>query len=674
MIEVVVLVEGRVKALKCEPTVLAFRESFVAMCRRDPVFTRRLVTHHPTFYAMHPELNQEVELEDEDTLTAAQPVTVRFATFAARENEATKAPARAPDDEGQEYLSSIGVKVASRSNASARCSGGSSSAASSSSKSIVLSHRNGPGSAASSSTTSSTTKGTTARENTTNDVTTATTKKKAGTISKSRKRPASDLESSDDDNDYLREAEERRKSNMAVLEDMNFIPKNKPRLPPKKKLPAKDPPGDNQLRRSERLQTVQCAKASENLDESILSDEENDKENDSTDAGLFDSTTGNPKESSTKQAVKRRKPNKKLRSIGQRITIYKLLPPFPPKLVESFEKGLVYRKQTHTQRMNEFLKAHILNVTKDLYPYKSEYKVLEIQVLARLKSMKIPGLKFYKGHIRRSLSASIRNDRNWEQNKKERYEAARELIQMAKDAERRAESSQRVIDAYQADYILRQPVRNKDESKRALDAMTVVTSDSIQKMPVKSAIDLYQYLKHPDLLMYDFSRRIESTLEKLEENFEHSMAPLAIILSVDESPQNELDKAQLLQKIENYFEVSDENFPCIQFCDASIDTTEIFNKVPKGLAPALIAVQNDEELVSAIIVFNGETLCSMVKPRAFDCVALLLSVYAVFNIDFPKVYEKQLLTLHHILNGDDRLNKIPKIVKTFFKKLFEAMK
>lgn len=69
--------------------------------------------------------------------------------------------------------------------------------------------------------------------------------------------------------------------------------------------------------------------------------------------------------------------------------------------------------------------------------------------------------------------------------------------------------------------------------------------------------------------MHDFANRVDCTIEVLEENFNSAVAPLATIL-LAEIPDNDVNTAQLLDKLSDYLEVDDTNFPCIQFCDVSI--------------------------------------------------------------------------------------------------------
>ena len=57
-------------------------------------------------------------------------------------------------------------------------------------------------------------------------------------------------------------------------------------------------------------------------------------------------------------------------------------------------------------------------------------------------------------------------------------------------------------------------------------------------------------------------------MEQLEGNFNTAVAPLSIILSAEE-PKDELGRVELLQSLNEYFEVRDGDFPCIQSCDVS---------------------------------------------------------------------------------------------------------
>ena len=98
----------------------------------------------------------------------------------------------------------------------------------------------------------------------------------------------------------------------------------------------------------------------------------------------------------------------------------------------------------------------------------------------------------------------------------------------------------------------------------------------------------------------------------------------------------------------------------------------MLDNIPKGQSPALIISKNDVSIVSAIVVFNQNTLYHMTAPKAYECVVLLLAVYFVYNIGYPKVYNKTLLTLEYIVCGENRLQKISREVRDIFQKLLSA--
>lgn len=71
-------------------------------------------------------------------------------------------------------------------------------------------------------------------------------------------------------------------------------------------------------------------------------------------------------------------------------------------------------------------------------------------------------------------------------------------------------------------------------------------------------------------LMQDFANKVENTLEGFEQNFENAMLPLVHVLEVDQTPEDELAKAKLIQKVNEHFEPKEPNmFPCFQMCDVS---------------------------------------------------------------------------------------------------------
>lgn len=93
------------------------------------------------------------------------------------------------------------------------------------------------------------------------------------------------------------------------------------------------------------------------------------------------------------------------------------------------------------------------------------------------------------------------------------------------------------------------------------------------------------------------------------------------------------------------------------------------NSIPKGQAPAIVVVVNDKELISVVLVFDGECLYTIKEPTAFKCIALLLAAYFVYIIAYPKPYEKLLYSLQHFLHGEVHVNEA---VKGFFTKYNRA--
>lgn len=104
----------------------------------------------------------------------------------------------------------------------------------------------------------------------------------------------------------------------------------------------------------------------------------------------------------------------------------------------------------------------------------------------------------------------------------------------------------------------------------------------------------------------------------------------------------------------------------------SIRGNEVLDKIPNGQAPALILSVDDRDIISAVVVLNKEPLYTMMAPKAFECLALLLAPYFIFSIKYPPAYNKFLLTLEYILCGEDQISQISKDVQTFFQRFFDA--
>lgn len=73
--------------------------------------------------------------------------------------------------------------------------------------------------------------------------------------------------------------------------------------------------------------------------------------------------------------------------------------------------------------------------------------------------------------------------------------------------------------------------------------------------------------------------------------------------------------------------------------DANRRNASGFGDIPKGQPPALIVLVNDTEIVSASIAFDQEAVLTMKTPETFDCAALMIGIYLVHFIPFPKAYK-----------------------------------
>lgn len=82
--------------------------------------------------------------------------------------------------------------------------------------------------------------------------------------------------------------------------------------------------------------------------------------------------------------------------MGETITQFTPLPPFSEELIASIQSGLVYVKQRHTQRMNDFLKEYLIKNNKETYAFKHEHQQIKEKVLNRLRSMDAPNIPLYE--------------------------------------------------------------------------------------------------------------------------------------------------------------------------------------------------------------------------------------------------------------------------------------
>ncbi|XP_034236313.1 uncharacterized protein LOC117642340 [Thrips palmi] len=489
-----------------------------------------------------------------------------------------------------------------------------------------------------------------------------------------RKRTIEDQPLSDDENEYLSASIAAFASNRAKLKELNIVPVPIPKLRTKKTTKKSPAVSGKENRRETLPRAVKSRKSDAPPDYELepLESESNKPPGEEPEV-LGEEQAEQPldldkqhQEHQKVSTTKRRKPQITRRRIGQKITPFVPLPPFPKSLQQSINKGLVYVHQRHTQKINDFLKAHILNITKGLYITKREYQVLRTQVVNRLKSMNAPHIPLYKAQLVRKLSASIRNERNYWENK-----VPKKLALAAEKGATTAETTEsstddiRTLSAEEADEILRKPVINKLTVKMALDICSEARANFARSHSAWDMIEMYPFLKDTDLLLYDYSTRVPLLLTLIEQNFNESIWPLSIIFKEDE-PTDELQKIKLVIGINDYFtDEKDDHFPCIQLWDAQNNSATPLNNIPQTQAPAVVVAVNDKEIMSASVVFDGGCLYSHKRPTAFQSVALLLAGYLVFQVAYPELYKKQLYTLQYILHGQTRC--IDASVRSFFR-------
>ncbi|XP_034245493.1 uncharacterized protein LOC117647705 [Thrips palmi] len=255
IMKVILEVEGRKKALQVAgSTVPDLRKSFNSMCGKDPVLSRRIVTHYPTFSSYNGEAMTDLELENDDTVVEGQLVKVFFAAYAAiahSEEELqglkstsieTNSSINADQDDIM-FMDSIGMRHSSSNTTSIHKAGNRSAAA-------------GPS---------------------------KTLSGKSSSIKKiSSKRPISPVASADlsDDNDeeseYWKDAEARRKTRSAALKEFsisNQLAIKQVQLKPKRQ-PQKKKEGveNREPSRKQPLRAVRSRMPAESVGEIDLSD------------------------------------------------------------------------------------------------------------------------------------------------------------------------------------------------------------------------------------------------------------------------------------------------------------------------------------------------------------------------------------------------------------------
>jgi hypothetical protein len=65
-----------------------------------------------------------------------------------------------------------------------------------------------------------------------------------------------------------------------------------------------------------------------------------------------------------------------------------------------------------------------------------------------------------------------------------------------------------------------------------------------------------------------------------------------------------------------------------------------------------VVLRNDKEIESVSLVFDGESIATDREPTSFNCLALLMAGYYVFEIEYPKPYMEHLSVFEAILHDD----------------------
>ncbi|XP_052129867.1 uncharacterized protein LOC113210876 isoform X2 [Frankliniella occidentalis] len=332
-------------------------------------------------------------------------------------------------------------------------------------------------------------------------------------------------------------------------------------------------------------------------------------------------------------------------------------------------KGLVYVHQNHTKAMNDFLIKHMIKQTGGTYLEKKELQIIKAQFVERLKTMEMDEdlVQFYGENIIQKLSNSTRNRNSHIRNRKPRLAAARaaRLLSPPQRIEEPDEDESEV-----AERLLRSPVLNKEVVKNAL-RKTQERESFIRANPVTETMLRYPYLSDAELLVEDYASRKSMEVIKIKMNFELDILPLATVFSKEDCPQSELQKLQLIKEIDTYFTQNEQDWPCIKLCYDQCGGVPV-SEIPRGQAPAIIAVTNDKDITSVHLVFNGGILISHKQPTAFLATALTLGSYYVFDINFPDAYMRLLKVLDCILHKTEPSSRDETDVKTFMKKMKEA--
>ncbi|KAK3924279.1 30S ribosomal protein S6, partial [Frankliniella fusca] len=348
--------------------------------------------------------------------------------------------------------------------------------------------------------------------------------------------------------------------------------------------------------------------------------------------------------------------------IGGAITKYTPLTPFTDEVREAVKKGILHQEQADVEIMNRFMTKHVREITGGTMLTKNDYKQLRIQLKFRSEEMGVDQAENFMKKIVYSLSVRLRNERRKE-TRKERQKAERAARQSMANQQaistqsKDSNSSSNVdLDDDDDDDLLRKPVINETSIKYALSSSSKRYT-IIQSMTVSDAMITYPYLTKPELVISDYLQRFSKSTGAAEKNFESTVPAIRIILDLEFTIENELDKLRVILHMDEHFTNREDIWPLIQFCDEANRRATPLDQIPVGQSAALVILHTDKDLSSATVVFDGQALLTLTEPTAFQSIALLMAMYFIYHLEYPESYSKQLRILELILHGEELRNE-----------------
>ncbi|KAK3917871.1 Thiazole synthase [Frankliniella fusca] len=435
----------------------------------------------------------------------------------------------------------------------------------------------------------------------------------------------------------------QRKRNLQFPRDNNIIaPRSKVPKVKKRKTPANKKATSGQIRK------MPDRKAKNRNSETVLKNVEEEEEEDVCDVDMLTEVHVESQSTPTNDvpltsAETASKPVEKPNLIGERLTRCMPLSPLPTLFENELKSG-----KFDIRKVSSFLIEHCKNIVgRD--PQRGEYGILAEQFTNKMTCLGILNAQSYQKRIQLSLSSSVRAKKRWveglkqlRQEKKKNKEVQLEINPNLCAAENTEEVT--------ADARLRRPVLDKNAVKRAIIS-SVERIHYFKTNSVKQSMATYPYLHHCDLMIFEYATRVPIQEEDLESNFHKSVVPLAAILGKEET-HSELLKLEVFQEMNNFF--ADDSavvHPLLQIWDTSVKVISPLNNLPKGQAPTIVVLKAAGELQSVHLTFDGEKLASLTKPTAFQCIALLMSAYYVFDCEFPSAFVNSLSVMAAILHG-----------------------